>query len=110
MILRPPRSTLFPYTTLFRSPWAAAGRGTGDNLHRYSGRYASPAIAGYAGEPVSLPPVSSGPVSMRRVTIIGLGLMGGSLALALRRAGLAEHIVGCGREVLQRRALEMSAI
>src|SRR5438309_8449907 len=21
MILRPPRSTLFPYTTLFRSPW-----------------------------------------------------------------------------------------
>jgi prephenate dehydrogenase len=47
---------------------------------------------------------------MRRVTIIGLGLMGGSLALALRRAGLAEHIVGCGREVLQRRALEMSAI
>src|SRR5688572_31598853 len=24
MIRRPPRSTLFPYTTLFRSPWAAA--------------------------------------------------------------------------------------
>src|SRR3972149_3248653 len=23
MIRRPPRSTLFPYTTLFRSPWAA---------------------------------------------------------------------------------------
>src|SRR2546429_6315296 len=28
MIRRPPRSTLFPYTTLFRSPWAGA-RGTG---------------------------------------------------------------------------------
>src|SRR2546426_7407015 len=24
MIRRPPRSTLFPYTTLFRSPWDAA--------------------------------------------------------------------------------------
>src|SRR5256885_4026549 len=24
MIRRPPRSTLFPYTTLFRSPWAAS--------------------------------------------------------------------------------------
>src|SRR3712207_8579554 len=31
MIRRPPRSTLFPYTTLFRSPGrpAAAGRGRG---------------------------------------------------------------------------------
>src|SRR3712207_7538146 len=27
MIRRPPRSTLFPYTTLFRSEAAAAGRG-----------------------------------------------------------------------------------
>src|SRR2546422_4420438 len=27
MIRRPPRSTLFPYTTLFRSPWAREGRG-----------------------------------------------------------------------------------
>src|SRR5260370_30668093 len=27
MIRRPPRSTLFPYTTLFRSPWRAAGGG-----------------------------------------------------------------------------------
>src|SRR2546430_9531326 len=26
MIRRPPRSTLFPYTTLFRSPWARAPR------------------------------------------------------------------------------------
>src|SRR3712207_7435112 len=25
MIRRPPRSTLFPYTTLFRSPWATYG-------------------------------------------------------------------------------------
>lgn len=47
---------------------------------------------------------------MKRVTVIGLGLMGGSLALALRGAGLVEHIVGCGREALLRRAKEMGAI
>src|SRR5471030_2909543 len=28
MIRRPPRSTLFPYTTLFRSPLGVGGRGT----------------------------------------------------------------------------------
>src|SRR5712664_4764863 len=28
MIRRPPRSTLFPYTTLFRSGWATAHSGT----------------------------------------------------------------------------------
>src|SRR5258708_29265293 len=27
MIRRPPRSTLFPYTTLFRSPWPGSARG-----------------------------------------------------------------------------------
>src|SRR5256885_12051639 len=27
MIRRPPRSTLFPYTTLFRSPWRSQGLG-----------------------------------------------------------------------------------
>src|SRR5256885_7222435 len=32
MIRRPPRSTLFPYTTLFRSPWSYA-RATGDTSH-----------------------------------------------------------------------------
>jgi len=48
--------------------------------------------------------------TLKRVCVIGLGLMGGSLALALRRAGVAEHIVGCGREALLRRAKEMGAI
>jgi prephenate dehydrogenase len=48
--------------------------------------------------------------SLNRVSVIGLGLMGGSLAMALRRAGLASHIVGCGREVLVQRAIEMGAI
>src|SRR2546427_7871735 len=34
MIRRPPRSTLFPYTTLFRSREAAHGEGGGDARHR----------------------------------------------------------------------------
>jgi prephenate dehydrogenase len=49
-------------------------------------------------------------VNLNRVTIIGLGLMGGSLALALRRAGLATHIVGCGRAERIRQALELGVI
>jgi 3-phosphoshikimate 1-carboxyvinyltransferase len=34
---------------------------------------------------------------LRRVGIVGVGLIGGSLGLALRRAGLAREIVGVGR-------------
>jgi prephenate dehydrogenase len=49
-------------------------------------------------------------ILLRRVAIIGLGLMGGSLALALRRAGVAAQIVGCGRQVLIDRAREMGAL
>ncbi len=45
-----------------------------------------------------------------RVTIIGLGLMGGSLALAWKRAGAAESITGCGRQALLDRARELGAI
>ena len=48
--------------------------------------------------------------TLHRVAVIGLGLMGGSLALALRRAGVATRIVGCGRQVLIDRARQMGAI
>ncbi len=34
---------------------------------------------------------------IRRLTVIGVGLIGGSLARALRQAGAVEEIVGCGR-------------
>src|SRR5438128_9777372 len=37
MIRRPPRSTLFPYTTLFRSPHSCAGR----NAESFFGGWAS---------------------------------------------------------------------
>src|SRR2546430_9676302 len=40
MIRRPPRSTLFPYTTLFRSPAAVRhGKGVRDALCRHSTTY-----------------------------------------------------------------------
>jgi prephenate dehydrogenase len=46
-----------------------------------------------------------------RVTIIGVGLIGGSLARALRRGGLCTHITGCGRrEESLRRAVELGVI
>ena len=39
MIRRPPRSTLFPYTTLFRSGALACGQGTWGNGHRLAGTW-----------------------------------------------------------------------
>src|SRR3712207_8177639 len=46
MIRRPPRSTLFPYTTLFRSPVATAGGG----IHPHAGRAQVIDPQGIAGE------------------------------------------------------------
>src|SRR2546422_8069416 len=63
MIRRPPRSTLFPYTTLFRSPGFQTGRleaahrgifGRLANAHRAgeaSARETQPAVAGRAHQP-----------------------------------------------------------
>lgn len=48
---------------------------------------------------------------MRRLAVIGVGLIGGSLALALRRAGAVDQVVGCGRgEAHLRRAVELGVI
>src|SRR3712207_7407371 len=44
MIRRPPRSTLFPYTTLFRSHAAVAGRGRGGGGRDHRG--GAPAAGG----------------------------------------------------------------
>ena len=38
------------------------------------------------------------PASVGRITVIGVGLIGGSLARAVRTAGWADEIVGCGRD------------
>ena len=46
-----------------------------------------------------------------RLAIVGCGLMGGSVALALRRAGLVRRIAGHSRSVASsRRALELGII
>lgn len=37
----------------------------------------------------------------RQLTIIGVGLIGGSLALAARKHGVCDHIVGCGPRLAQ---------
>ncbi len=41
-----------------------------------------------------MPPL---PVTLDRLVIIGVGLIGGSFALALRKAGAVHHIIGVGR-------------
>lgn len=48
---------------------------------------------------------------VRTIAILGLGLIGGSLARALRQSGFASHIIGYGhREPSLRRGLELGVI
>ena len=47
---------------------------------------------------------------IRQVTIVGTGLIGGSLGLALRKAGFAGRIVGCDRDSVLRKARQRRAI
>ncbi|MEW6353891.1 MAG: prephenate dehydrogenase/arogenate dehydrogenase family protein [Pseudomonadota bacterium] len=48
---------------------------------------------------------------INKLTIIGVGLIGGSLARALKRAGACKKIVGCGRERAHlQKALELGVI
>jgi cyclohexadieny/prephenate dehydrogenase len=53
----------------------------------------------------------SGEVHFERVALIGLGLIGGSLGHAMRRAGLARHVAGYARsEATRKRALEIGFV
>jgi len=48
---------------------------------------------------------------IERLCIIGVGLIGGSFALALRQAGLVKHITGCGRNKANlQKALDLGII
>jgi prephenate dehydrogenase len=49
-------------------------------------------------------------MSIQQITIVGTGLIGGSLALGLRRAGLAGQIVGCDTHAVLEIALRRGAI
>lgn len=56
-----------------------------------------------------IPPVRMSRM-IRQLTIIGTGLIGGSLALALKQAGFTGRIVGCDRPEVLMRAMERGAI
>src|SRR5437660_10352604 len=49
-------------------------------------------------------------MSIRQITIIGTGLIGGSLALALRKSGVRGQIVGCDQPKILARAKRRGAI
>ena len=47
---------------------------------------------------------------IRQITIVGVGLIGGSFALALKKHGFSGRIIGCDREPVLARARELAAI
>jgi len=49
-------------------------------------------------------------MAFRQITIIGTGLIGGSLGLALKASGFGGRIVGCDRRAVLDRARSMRAI
>src|SRR5579872_1572631 len=49
-------------------------------------------------------------MSIRQMTIIGTGLIGGSLALSLRKSGFRGKIIGCDRSEVLPRAKRVGAI
>ena len=49
-------------------------------------------------------------MKIRKLAVIGVGLIGGSLARALRAAGRVDEIVGCGRSLENlEKAVELDA-
>src|SRR2546421_12667176 len=62
MIRRPPRSTLFPYTTLFRSPTEAGLRS--GNLTISASDYSNPRIVALSGTGAIVPAVALTPGSL----------------------------------------------
>lgn len=49
-------------------------------------------------------------MAFKQITIVGTGLVGGSFALAIRKAGFRGTIVGCDRERVLQQAREMGAV
>jgi len=49
-------------------------------------------------------------MAIRQITIVGIGLIGGSFSLALRKQGFTGRIVGCDRAAVLDRALTRGAI
>lgn len=49
-------------------------------------------------------------MSIRQITVVGTGLLGGSFALAVRERGLVESVVGCDHETVLAKARARGAI
>jgi prephenate dehydrogenase len=49
-------------------------------------------------------------MSIRQITVIGTGLVGGSFALAVRERGLVERVVGCDHEAVLAKARARGAV
>src|SRR2546422_6134595 len=73
MIRRPPRSTLFPYTTLFRSPDARLGAGPRPRSVARSGARAGGGEEGSAPRPASAGEIPAEPGAPRADGKQGLG-------------------------------------
>src|SRR5688572_32552211 len=78
MIRRPPRSTLFPYTTLFRSPGGAAFVGV-------------VAVGEHLLDVVVAPPATRRLAAERRVDRVALGVQPDQLGAQLDRCRSEEH-------------------
>src|SRR3712207_7364631 len=75
MIRRPPRSTLFPYTTLFRSE-GGVHEGRHDPLLRGDRRGADPAPARPSADPQALPERGRGPALLREAVPVAPARLG----------------------------------
>jgi prephenate dehydrogenase len=60
--------------------------------------------------PVKAPASLNPQIHFKHITIFGVGLIGGSFALAAREAGLAERITGCGDKKFLQAALDHQVI
>src|SRR3712207_759651 len=91
MIRRPPRSTLFPYTTLFRSPEMIDETIMGNVIQAGLGQSPARQAAVKAGIPVEIPAFTLNKVC-------GSGLRAVSLAAQMIKAGDADIVVAGGME------------
>src|SRR2546425_6945171 len=93
MIRRPPRSTLFPYTTLFRSPPRAGAAGAPPHIgFTHLVQLPNAQIDGIAGEPAS-----------------EFGVYNGKLPLGIERVYLCDWFVQPDRQCLTTMRVRLSA-
>src|SRR2546422_3725182 len=106
MIRRPPRSTLFPYTTLFRSANGATDDSGSDSLHRIAPIVSAPTksfpridwtgaldVSSFRGREVELAVLSRWLLQerSRMVAVLGMGGIGKSALVSMVGHQFAKH-------------------